>query len=610
MGRTCAGGVLDGMAVFIDEDVRACINGGGHIVGSTESGCGASSIQQMALPGQSKVSRQTRGTDAVSAFRKVRAAAPDHPLVQAAMALNAIAGAEVERIGRLSPEMQGELFKAMQAVGEVVTAVTAEKPGDKVYDKKVHAQLASFGRKLAEQTEHPALREGIGFLLSLAQPMVGRSFADIAREVLPPARHGLHSPSETLQLANSYPSAAILTAASHGRLSLLSQEIYVDRKFPSYGDMIAEEARAKAAVDVKARALGWLGDRAGDIEPVAGGWLQRFANADVFVGSDGRAFEVHGDILRKYSFLHGPDGTLGFPVTDETTAPDTVGRFNHFEHGSIYWTPHTGPMMVGGVIRNVWAAQGWELGPMGYPVVDEYRLPGLYPPDKPNLAWSQFENGAIFAQGNAAATALAAEIHPDALRSLVRSFFDRRFHAAGQDLGLEAQVDVLSISGWSYGFLAAVPRKITYRLHGFHSNPIISDTTFDVTVGLRFGTTWSMGFGYPTTMSLIVALDGLSVHASGAGAKDLANGVFNGIQNAFNRGGPDPDHAEVPNGAVFVASFPTNVSQRGLGNLDVISTLVTTQGGLQILVNPLPPSFGGVRRYLAQNQLDAFLESF
>lgn len=611
MGRTCAGGFLDGMAVFTDDDVHACNNGGGHVVGTTGGGgCTASNIAAMTPGSQSKLSRQSRAVDALSAFRKIRASAAEHPLVQAALSLNSIASVEVERIGREDADIQRDLAKALRTLGGVVDAVTAQKPSDKTYGEAEHAQLAEIGHRLSERTDSAALKMGITFLLSLAEPMVGRGFADIAAEVMGPSRRKSVARSDTVTLVNKYPSAAILTAADRSHASRLVSEVYVDRKFPSYSDMIAEEARATVAADAKARALGWLGDRLGDLEPVSGGWRQHFVNADVFVGADGRAFEVHGDILRKYNFLHGPDGPLGLPLSDETVTPDTIGRYNHFEHGSIYWTPHTGPMMVGGVIRNVWAGQGWELGPLGYPVVDEYRLPGLYPPDKPNLAWSQFENGAIFAQGNAAAPALAAEIQPDALRSLVRTFFDRRFHDAGQDLGLEAQVDVVSISGWGYGFLAAVPREITYRLHGFHSNPIISDTTFEVTVGLRFGTTWPMSFTYPTSMSLIVALGSLSVHASGAGAKDLANGVFKGIEDAFNRGGPDPDHPEVPNGAIFIAAFPTNVDQRGLGNLDVITTLTTAQGGLQILVNPLPPSFGGVRRYLAQNQLDSFLENF
>ena len=54
------------------------------------------------------------------------------------------------------------------------------------------------------------------------------------------------------------------------------------------------------------------------------------------------AFEVHGDIRKKYDVLGGPGGPLGLPLTDETATPDGVGRFNHFQGGSIYWTPRTG----------------------------------------------------------------------------------------------------------------------------------------------------------------------------------------------------------------------------------------------------------------------------
>ena len=45
-------------------------------------------------------------------------------------------------------------------------------------------------------------------------------------------------------------------------------------------------------------------------------------------------------------------GFLHYPVTDETGTPDGVGRFNHFEGGSIYWTPGTGAKEVHGAIRD------------------------------------------------------------------------------------------------------------------------------------------------------------------------------------------------------------------------------------------------------------------
>ena len=40
--------------------------------------------------------------------------------------------------------------------------------------------------------------------------------------------------------------------------------------------------------------------------------------------------------------------------------------------GSIYWTPQLGAHEVHGRIRDAWAAAGWEAGPLGYPISDEY----------------------------------------------------------------------------------------------------------------------------------------------------------------------------------------------------------------------------------------------
>jgi len=43
-----------------------------------------------------------------------------------------------------------------------------------------------------------------------------------------------------------------------------------------------------------------------------------------------------------------------------------------FEHGSIYWRPDLPAHEVHGRIRDAWAAAGWELGELGYPISDEY----------------------------------------------------------------------------------------------------------------------------------------------------------------------------------------------------------------------------------------------
>jgi uncharacterized protein with LGFP repeats len=42
----------------------------------------------------------------------------------------------------------------------------------------------------------------------------------------------------------------------------------------------------------------------------------------------------------------------------------------------MYWTPQTGAWAVQGAIRNTWASLGWERSRLGYPVTDEFAIPG------------------------------------------------------------------------------------------------------------------------------------------------------------------------------------------------------------------------------------------
>ena len=62
---------------------------------------------------------------------------------------------------------------------------------------------------------------------------------------------------------------------------------------------------------------------------------------------------------------------LGNPVQDEATCPDGVGRFRHYERGSIHYHPDTGAFETHGGIRDYWAKLGWENSFLGYPVSDE-----------------------------------------------------------------------------------------------------------------------------------------------------------------------------------------------------------------------------------------------
>jgi hypothetical protein len=80
-----------------------------------------------------------------------------------------------------------------------------------------------------------------------------------------------------------------------------------------------------------------------------------------------------GKIDEKYRALGGCGSVLGAPTTPEQGTPDGIGRYSVFERGSIYWTPSTGAFEVHGVIRDKWAALGWEVGLLGYPITDETR---------------------------------------------------------------------------------------------------------------------------------------------------------------------------------------------------------------------------------------------
>ena len=101
------------------------------------------------------------------------------------------------------------------------------------------------------------------------------------------------------------------------------------------------------------------------------GHYLHFEGGSIYWHPDTGAHEVHGLIRDKWGSLDWERGFLGYPLTDETTTPDGIGRFNHFQGGSIYWTPDTGAHEVHGLIRDKWGSLDWERGFLGYPLTDE-----------------------------------------------------------------------------------------------------------------------------------------------------------------------------------------------------------------------------------------------
>ncbi|MFN2557654.1 MAG: galactose oxidase-like domain-containing protein [Nitriliruptorales bacterium] len=120
------------------------------------------------------------------------------------------------------------------------------------------------------------------------------------------------------------------------------------------------------------------------------GRFNHFQGGSIYWTPATGAHEVHGAIRDKWSLLGWEESILGFPLTDETSTPDGVGRFNHFQGGSIYWTPATGAHEVHGDIHTRWSQLGWEQGRLGYPISDELDTPHGFG------KVGHFQGGAVF----------------------------------------------------------------------------------------------------------------------------------------------------------------------------------------------------------------------
>ena len=162
-----------------------------------------------------------------------------------------------------------------------------------------------------------------------------------------------------------------------------------------YATLETDAHEVHGAIRNKWKELGWersfLGYPTTDEKktPDGRGRYNHFEGGSIYWTPETDAHEVHGAIRNKWAELGWERSFLGYPTADERKTPDGRGRYNHFEDGSIYWTPETGAHEVHGAIRNKWAELGWERSFLGYPTTDERKTPdgrGRY---------SRFEGGTI-----------------------------------------------------------------------------------------------------------------------------------------------------------------------------------------------------------------------
>lgn len=124
--------------------------------------------------------------------------------------------------------------------------------------------------------------------------------------------------------------------------------------------------------------------------PGGTGMYNHFQGGSIHWTAGTGAWETHGGIRETWGRLGWETSPLRFPITNETPTPFRRGAFNHFQGGSIYWSPATGAREVRGGIRATWAALGWENSAVGFPLTDELRTPYKFG------AFNHFERGSIY----------------------------------------------------------------------------------------------------------------------------------------------------------------------------------------------------------------------
>ena len=172
------------------------------------------------------------------------------------------------------------------------------------------------------------------------------------------------------------------------------------------------------------------------------------------------AHEIHGDILGRYR-QDNVEGNYGLPTSDEQGAPDGVGRFSNFEHGSIYWTPATGAHEIDSRVLPFWLNMGGPASWLGYPTG---RLANwTYPGGRPG--WQVlFQYGAIGVTMQDAPIAFPEE----------KSFSGQWTVPAPSAVGGNATLTVRSNGTWNFATNTkntAVFESYKYSVRGLLSTP-------------------------------------------------------------------------------------------------------------------------------------------
>ncbi len=166
------------------------------------------------------------------------------------------------------------------------------------------------------------------------------------------------------------------------------------------GSIYWTQATGAVDIDVDLRnrwsALGWEGSYLGyPTTPTTcglkgGGCFNHFQGGSIYWTPGTGPVDIRTDLRNRWSALGWEGSYLGYPTTPTTCGLKGGGCFNHFQGGSIYWTPGTGPVDIRTDLRNRWSALGWEGSYLGYPTTPT--TCGL----KDGGCFNHFQGGSIY----------------------------------------------------------------------------------------------------------------------------------------------------------------------------------------------------------------------
>ncbi|MGY1652637.1 reprolysin-like metallopeptidase [Geodermatophilus sp. SYSU D01119] len=99
-----------------------------------------------------------------------------------------------------------------------------------------------------------------------------------------------------------------------------------------------------------------------------GGCFQPFQGGPLYWSAASGAHAVLPPVWDRWAASGWEFGSLGYPTSETGCGLAGGGCYQHFERGTVMWSPSTGARVLSGQIRDRWFRTGAEAGRLGYPV--------------------------------------------------------------------------------------------------------------------------------------------------------------------------------------------------------------------------------------------------